>query len=48
MACDKNQTYLQGGESGIGRTEGGWTFPVIESFLTLLWLQISAWTMWNV
>jgi hypothetical protein len=24
---DKNQTYLQGGESGIGRTSGGWKFP---------------------
>jgi hypothetical protein len=21
------QTYLQGGESGIGRTDGGWKFP---------------------
>jgi hypothetical protein len=27
MACDKNQTYLQGGESGIGRISGGWKFP---------------------
>jgi hypothetical protein len=31
MACDKNQTYLQGGESGIGRTSGGWKFPELTS-----------------
>jgi hypothetical protein len=31
VVWDKNQTYLQEDESGIGRTSGGWKFPELTS-----------------